>query len=137
MRQFLAEQSRAEQSRAERNNYIDFLRGIASIGIIAIHTAFWSGQSYTPEWFWNLTLLLDVPFFFYLSGWASSYKKSDIKKLVKVYLTYGVNGYFLFQRYQCFVFFLIFFRFLLKEYLILRIFFKIICLMLAYQDSAL
>ena len=45
MRQFLAEQSRAEQSRAEqsraeRNNYIDFLRGIASIGIIAIHTAF-------------------------------------------------------------------------------------------------
>ena len=44
MRQFLAEQSRAEQSRAERNNYIDFLRGIASIGIIAIHTAFWAGQ---------------------------------------------------------------------------------------------
>ena len=78
-----AEQSRAEQSRAERNNYIDFLRGIASIGIIAIHTAFWSGQSYTPEWFWNLTLLLDVPFFFYLSGWASSYKKSDIKKTCK------------------------------------------------------
>mgnify|MGYP001393330894 CR=1 FL=1 len=42
-------QSRAEQSRAERNNYIDFLRGIASIGIIAIHTAFWSGQSYTQN----------------------------------------------------------------------------------------
>ena len=54
----------------KRNEYIDYLKGIASIGIIAIHTAFWSGQSYTPEWFWNLTLLLDVPFFFYLSGWG-------------------------------------------------------------------
>lgn len=40
----------------KRNEYIDYLRGIASIGIIAIHTAFWSGQSYTPEWFQNLTL---------------------------------------------------------------------------------
>ena len=43
-----AEQSRAEQSRAECNSYIDFLRGIAALGIIAIHTAFWAGQSYTP-----------------------------------------------------------------------------------------
>jgi len=39
---------RAEQSRAECNSYIDFLRGIAALGIIAIHTAFWAGQSYTP-----------------------------------------------------------------------------------------
>ena len=34
--------------RAERNSYIDFLRGIVAIGIIAIHTVFWKGQSYTP-----------------------------------------------------------------------------------------
>lgn len=27
----------------ERNNYIDFLRGIAAINIVAIHTAFWGG----------------------------------------------------------------------------------------------
>ena len=74
---------RAEQSRAERNSYIDFLRGIAALGIIAIHTAFWAGQSYTPAWFWNITLLLDVPFFFYLSGWASSYKKCELKHVVK------------------------------------------------------
>lgn len=40
-----------KQSEQIRNNYIDFLRGIAAIGIIAIHTAFWGGQSYTPEWF--------------------------------------------------------------------------------------
>ena len=62
----------------QRNEYIDFLRGIGAVGIIAIHTAFWSGQSYTPPWFWNLTLFLDVPLFFYLSGWGSSYRKSNI-----------------------------------------------------------
>lgn len=66
-----------------RYEYIDFLRGIGAIGIIAIHTAFWGGQSYTPEWFWNITLLLDVPFFFYLSGWGSSFHKNDIVKTCK------------------------------------------------------
>lgn len=75
-----------------RYEYIDFLRGIATIGIIAIHTAFWGGQSYTPEWFWNITLFLDVPFFFYLSGWGSSFHKSDIVKtckgLGKIWLQY-------------------------------------------------
>lgn len=67
----------------KRNEYIDYLRGIASIGIIAIHTAFWSGQSYTPEWFQNLTLLLDVPFFFYLSGWGGGCSKKNIEKTLK------------------------------------------------------
>ncbi len=67
----------------KRNEYIDYLKGIASIGIIAIHTAFWSGQSYTPEWFWNLTLLLDVPFFFYLSGWGGQYSKKSIEKMLR------------------------------------------------------
>lgn len=61
----------------QRNEYIDCLKGIATLGIIAIHTAFWSGQSYTPPWFWNLTLFLDVPFFFYLSGWGTSYQESS------------------------------------------------------------
>ena len=106
-----AEQSRAEQSRAERNNYIDFLRGIASIGIIAIHTAFWAGQSYTPEWFWNLTLLLDVPFFFYLSGWVSSYKKSDIKKTCKSILDIWCKWIFFVSVVSVFCFFSHFFPF--------------------------
>lgn len=66
-----------------RNQYIDFLRGIAAINIIVIHTAFYSGQTYTPQWFWNITLLLDVPFFFYLSGWASSYQAISIQKTIK------------------------------------------------------
>lgn len=66
-----------------RNDYIDFLRGIAAFGIISIHTAFWSGQKYIPEWFSNMTLFLDVPFFFFLSGWGSSYGKIELKKTIK------------------------------------------------------
>lgn len=69
--------------RTGRNLYIDGLRGMAALCIIVIHTAFWSGQSYTPEWFWNLTLFIDVPFFFYLSGWGSSYNKPDVVKVGK------------------------------------------------------
>lgn len=66
-----------------RNEYIDYLKGIAAIGIIAIHTAFWSGQSYIPEWFCNLTLFLDVPFFFYLSGWGGQYSNRNVEKTLK------------------------------------------------------
>ncbi|MGO5062505.1 acyltransferase family protein [Lawsonibacter sp. LCP25S3_F5] len=80
----------ARETFSQRNGYIDYLRGVAALGIVAIHTAFWSGQSYTPPWFWNLTLFLDVPFFFYLSGWGTSYKKGDLirtgKSLLSIWL---------------------------------------------------
>lgn len=67
----------------QRNVYIDFLKGIAALGIISIHTAFWGGQSYTPEWFRNLTLMVDVPFFFFLSGYGASYHYCDIIRACK------------------------------------------------------
>lgn len=60
----------------KRDYYLDFLRGIAALNIIIIHTAFWSGEGYVPTIIKNLTLLLDVPFFFFLSGWSSTYSKS-------------------------------------------------------------
>lgn len=64
----------------QRNWYLDFLRGIGALCIIAIHTCFYSGAIYTPEWFKNLTLFFDVPLFFYLSGMGSSYSNADIGK---------------------------------------------------------
>lgn len=70
-------------SNTARNTKIDLFKGIAALGIVAIHTAFWSGQLYTPQWFWNLTLYLDVPFFYYLSGWGASHTKADIVKASK------------------------------------------------------
>lgn len=71
------------KSKVERNNYIDLLKGIAALGIILIHTAFWSGEKYVPYWFRNITLFLDVPFFFYLSGWGASYRKASIKNTLR------------------------------------------------------
>ena len=62
----------------ERNDYIDMLRGLAALAIISTHTAYYSGSYYTPVWFKSITILLDVPFFYFLSGWGSSYRKADI-----------------------------------------------------------
>ena len=39
----MGEQNIMESKAHERYEYIDFLKGIAAIGIIGIHTAFWGG----------------------------------------------------------------------------------------------
>jgi len=67
----------------KRNTYIDMVRGIAALSIINIHTAFWSGGHFVPAWAQNLTLLVDVPLFFFLSGWGSGLRNADIEKTVK------------------------------------------------------
>lgn len=68
----------------KRNNNIDFLRGIATLCIILIHTAFWTGEMYLPAWFKNLTLLVDVPVFMYISGISFSYVNSVSKNIVSL-----------------------------------------------------
>lgn len=65
----------------KRNYNIDFLRGIATLWIIVIHTAFWSGTIYLPKEFYNLTLLLDVPAFMYISGISFNFSNSIIKAI--------------------------------------------------------
>ena len=100
----------------KRNNNIDFLRGIATICIILIHTAFWSGELYLPVWFKNLTLIIDVPVFMFISGISFSYVNSAIK-----------NVYALIKQWKKWLFFvaiytiviLIFFRpeFSIKDFL--------------------
>lgn len=65
----------------ERNYNIDFLRGIASLCIILIHTAWWSGTGYLPAEFSNLTLLIDVSVFIFISGMSFNYVNSIIKNL--------------------------------------------------------
>ena len=57
----------------ERDLSLDFFRGIAAISVIFIHTVFWSGGSYVPEIFRTVALLVDVPFFIFLSGWSMNY----------------------------------------------------------------
>lgn len=65
----------------KRNYNIDFLRGIATIWIIVIHTSWWSGTNYLPAWFSNLMLLIDVPVFIFISGISFNYVNSIIKNL--------------------------------------------------------
>lgn len=55
----------------KRDLYIDFAKGFATLAIIFIHTVFWSGQFYVPTELRVLSLLIDVPLFFALSGLTS------------------------------------------------------------------
>lgn len=52
----------------ERETYLDGMKAFCIVGIVFIHTTFWSGGSYVPEWVRNLSLLFDVPAFFYITG---------------------------------------------------------------------
>ncbi len=72
----------------ERNHLIDILRGLTAINIIFIHTVFWSGTSYVPDFIRNIALFIDVPFFFFLAGWSYSYSnkwENVIRKSIKLY----------------------------------------------------
>ena len=65
---------------ATRDYNLDFFKGLASISIVFIHTAFYSGETYIPGIMRMICLLVDVPLFIFLSGWGISYNK-DYKKI--------------------------------------------------------
>ena len=73
----------------QRDLYIDAVKGFATLSIIFIHTVFWSGQYYVPTEVRNLSLLFDVPMFFFLSGLTSSGKvEKNIHRLLKLQISY-------------------------------------------------
>ena len=80
-----------------RDLYIDFAKGLATISIIFIHTAFWSGQLYIPAEVRVFSLVFDVALFYGLSGITSG---SNIEKtfyrLLKLQITYMIFVTFLF-----------------------------------------
>ncbi len=81
----------------KRDLYIDFAKGLATLSIIFIHTAFWSGQFYIPTEVRVLSLLFDVPLFFALSGITSSGNvEKTLYRLLKLQLTYMIFVTFLF-----------------------------------------
>ncbi len=51
-----------------RESYLDAARGACVLSVMFIHTVYWSGGAYVPEFFRTLALLLDVPAFFFLAG---------------------------------------------------------------------
>lgn len=75
----------------QRDLYIDYAKGLATLSIIFIHTAFWSGQFYIPAEVRVLSLLFDVPLFFALSGITSgSNVEKTLFRLLKLQITYMI-----------------------------------------------
>lgn len=74
-----------------RDLYIDFAKGLATLSIIFIHTAFWSGQFYIIPEIRVFSLVFDVAIFYALSGITSG---SNIEKtfyrLLKLQITYMI-----------------------------------------------
>lgn len=61
----------------EREHYIDLVRGIRAVSIILIHTCFFSGTAYVPMPMRSISLLLDVPAFFFIAGMTTTHVRKD------------------------------------------------------------
>ena len=81
----------------KRDLYIDFAKGFATLAIIFIHTVFWSGQFYIPTEVRVLSLLIDVPLFYALSGFTSGGNiEKTFYRLLKLQITFMIFVTFLF-----------------------------------------
>lgn len=81
----------------KRDLYIDFAKGFATISIIFIHTAFWSGQFYLPTEVRVFSLVFDVALFYALSGITSGNNiEKTFYRLLKLQITYMIFVTFLF-----------------------------------------
>lgn len=80
-----------------RDLYIDFAKGLATLSIIFIHTAFWSGQFYIPTEVRVFSLVFDVALFYALSGITSGTNiEKTFYRLLKLQITYMIFVTFLF-----------------------------------------
>ena len=84
-------------SKMNRDLYIDFAKGLATLSIIFIHTAFWSGQFYIPAELRVFSLVFDVALFYALSGITSGANiEKTFYRLLKLQITYMIFVTFLF-----------------------------------------
>ncbi|MBQ0151480.1 MAG: acyltransferase family protein [Chryseobacterium sp.] len=75
----------------QRDLYIDFAKGLATLSIIFIHTAFWSGQFYIIPEIRVFSLLFDVALFYALSGVTSGNNiEKTFYRLLKLQITYMI-----------------------------------------------
>lgn len=76
-----------------RNHYVDFVRGLAALSVIFIHTVWWSGAVYVPEPVRQASLLFEVPLFFFLAGWTYAFSKNMqrfFKGLLRLQVQYTI-----------------------------------------------
>jgi len=117
-----------EKTKKKRNYNIDFLRGVATLWIIVIHTAWWSGTGYLPEWFRNLTLIIDVPVFIFISGMSFNFVNSITKNLQGIIINWKKWLYFL-------IFYTLILLFFFKEQFILEDIFSWIVYVFPHSSS--
>jgi len=74
-----------------RDLYIDFAKGFATLSVIFIHTAFWSGQFYILPEIRVFSLVFDVALFYALSGITSGPNiEKTFFRLLKLQITYMI-----------------------------------------------
>ncbi len=80
--------------RRPRAHYIDLVRGICALSIVFIHTCFCSGGSYVPMPMQSISLLLDVPAFFFIAGMTRAYIQKDtiLTQLFKLSMIFVLLG---------------------------------------------
>lgn len=81
--------------KGNRNISIDVFRGIAAMMIVFHHVACYSGAVYSPYEIIPSTMIIDVPAFLFISGWAFQYMKSFpkmIKRLFRLLFEYVIFG---------------------------------------------
>jgi hypothetical protein len=78
----------------DRDSYVDCFKGMMILWVIHIHTVFWSGYAYLPEHVRQITLLVDVPIFFFISGYLAKPSgfypalRKTAKSVVRLYFEY-------------------------------------------------
>ena len=80
--------------RRPRAHYIDLVRGICALSIVFIHTCFHSGGAYVPMPMQSISLLLDVPAFFFIAGMTRAYIQKDtiLTQLIKLSMVFVLLG---------------------------------------------
>jgi len=83
----------------ERSTYIDFFRGVMMLSVIHIHTLYWSLAKFTPDSLRHAAYLLDIPVFFFISGYlfkTASFPvsvRAALKQFLRLYLHYVIISF--------------------------------------------
>lgn len=84
-----------------RDGFVDWFKGLIILWVVHIHTVFWSGYAYLPELARQVTLLIDIPVFFFISGYLSrprpffSALYKMVKQFARLYATYLIISFLL------------------------------------------
>lgn len=95
----------------KRDSYIDVVKGLMMISVINIHTVYWSLAKFTPDIVRQLAYFVDIPIFFFLSGYLLHLSgfigtsKKIIFQFIRLYSHYVAVSLLLLFAVYCWFFF--------------------------------